>query len=348
MRILVTGGVGYIGLHTCIELLNSGHSVIVIDNLSNSKLESLQHVADITSLNLNIDNSIIGTEENLVFIKADIRDYEKLKRVFDIYPIDFVFHFAGKKSPKESIVQPLDYYHNNVFGSLVLLQVMRSAEVKNIIFSSSATIYGDTDILPIKESSQPKPTNPYGKSKAHIEQMLHDIYLSDDEWSIAILRYFNPIGAHKCGKIGDQPIGDSNNLLPVINKVVSGEINELLVYGGNYNTHDGTGIRDYIHVVDIANGHLAALKYLLSDDNSSIITLNLGTGAGYSVLEVILAYEKVSGRKIPYKITEPREGDVAQSFADPSYAQELLSWECQFNLEKMCEDSWNFQKNQKP
>jgi UDP-glucose 4-epimerase len=336
MKILVTGGAGYIGSHTLIELANTGHDFVVYDNLSNSSAESLKRVEKIIS-------------KSIAFIEGDIRDTAKLKGVFSNYIIDSVIHFAGLKAVGESVKKPLDYYNNNVIGTLNLLEVMKEFECKKIVFSSSATVYGDPQTTPIKEDFPTGgTTNPYGTSKYIIERILQDVHVSDDSWKIALLRYFNPVGAHESGTIGEDPNGMPNNLMPFISQVAVGKRKYLSVFGSDYDTHDGTGVRDYIHVVDLANAHVKAIDYLnnskLNIQNSLLIT-NLGTGVGYSVLDVVRAYEKVSGKKVAYKLVARREGDIAKCYADPSYAKEILGWYATRTLEQMCEDSWRWQSN---
>jgi len=330
MKILVTGGAGYIGSHTCLELLQTGFEVIVVDNLSNSKEESLKRVQELTG-------------KTLSFHKVDLLDKKALSAVFDKYPFDAVIHFAGLKAVGESVDIPLRYYHNNVTGTIILCEVMNEHNVKNIVFSSSATIYGDPRKVPITEDFPLSPTNPYGSTKLMIETILKDLYHSDKYWNIALLRYFNPVGAHPSGRIGEDPNGIPNNLMPYISQVAVGKLDKLSVYGNDYPTHDGTGIRDYIHVVDLAQGHLVALDKLKT--NPGVITYNLGTGRGHSVLEVIAAFEKASGKKIPYKIVGRRSGDIAICYTDPSKAQKELGWSVERNIDDMCADTWRWQSN---
>ena len=330
MNILVTGGAGYIGSHTCVELLNENHDVIVVDNLSNSCEESLHRVEKITNKSLN-------------FYKADLLDKLSIHDIFKENQIDAVIHFAGLKAVGESVEIPLKYYHNNITGTLNLLHVMSTFNVKNFVFSSSATVYGDPDSLPIKESFPLSVTNPYGRTKLMIEEILKDLHLSDNSWNIALLRYFNPVGAHKSGLIGEDPNGIPNNLVPFISQVAVGSLDHVQVFGNDYETEDGTGVRDYIHVVDLAKGHIKTLPKLLT--NPGIVTYNLGTGTGYSVLEMIHAFESASGKKIPFNFTGRRPGDIATCYADPSKAKEELDWEAVKDLEDMCADSWNWQKN---
>ena len=334
MRVLVTGGGGYIGSHTCVELLHAGHSIVVVDNLSNSHSDSLDRVAE-----------IVGTEvsQSLFFERADIRDRVAMDRVFADYEVDLVIHFAGLKAVGESVERPLVYYDNNVYGTMVLCEAMQSAGVKRIVFSSSATVYGDPCTVPIRESSQLSVTNPYGRSKLFVEEMLQDLHRADPEWDVVLLRYFNPVGAHRSGLIGEHPRGIPNNLMPYVVQVAAGELAQLSVFGGDYPTPDGTGVRDYIHVVDLAKGHLAAVEAKVWHEGGVLI-VNLGTGRGYSVLEMITAFEQASGRSVPYLVVGRRQGDVAVCYADPSFANESLGWEAELGLKEMCEDSWRFQQ----
>jgi UDP-glucose 4-epimerase len=328
MNILVTGGAGYIGSHTCVELLQAGYEVIVIDNLSNSSEESLRRVQEIS-------------EKSLTFHKMDLLDATSLRALFEAHQIDAVIHFAGLKAVGESVALPLRYYQNNVSGSLVLLEAMNQAQVRKIVFSSSATVYGEPQSVPIRENFPLSATNPYGRSKLMIEDMLRDLYASNNSWDIALLRYFNPVGAHPSGRIGEDPSGIPNNLVPYIAQVAVGKLPELRVFGDDYPTPDGTGVRDYIHVVDLAIGHIQALKLL--EKNPGLVTYNLGTGTGYSVLEVIRSFEGASGTTIPYKVVERRPGDVAASYADPSLAESTLNWKAQRSLDQMCADVWRWQ-----
>ncbi len=330
MKVLVTGGAGYIGSHTVIELLDAGHDVAIVDNLSNSKEESLQRVRGIAG-------------KQIEFHKIDLLDREKLDAVFENGSIEAVIHFAGLKAVGESVTIPLQYYYNNVTGTLVLCEAMAKYGVKNLVFSSSATVYGNPHKVPIKEDFPLSVTNPYGRTKLVIEDILRDLYISDDSWNIALLRYFNPVGAHESGRIGEDPNGIPNNLLPYISQVAVGKLARLNIFGGDYPTHDGTGVRDYIHVVDLAAGHLVALKKLT--EKPGIVTYNLGTGHGYSVLEMVGAFEKVSGKKIPYEIVERRAGDVAACFADPSKANRETGWIAKKGVDQMCADSWRWQSN---
>jgi UDP-glucose 4-epimerase len=328
MKILVTGGAGYIGSHTCVELLQAGYDVIVIDNLSNSNEESLRRVQEITG-------------KSLEFFKIDLRDQPALQALFKVHQIGAVVHFAGLKAVGESVAIPLRYYQNNVSGSLDLFETMDQANVKQIVFSSSATVYGEPQNVPIREDFPLSATNPYGRSKLMIEDILRDLYASDNNWNIALLRYFNPVGAHPSGRIGEDPRGIPNNLLPYIAQVAVGQLPELRVFGDDYPTPDGTGIRDYIHVMDLADGHIRALEIL--EKNPGLVTYNLGTGRGYSVLEVIRSFEVACGKKIPYKVVERRPGDVAASFADPSLAERALNWKAQRGIDQMCADAWRWQ-----
>lgn len=329
MAILVTGGAGYIGSHTCIELINAGYDVVVLDNLSNSSEKSLERVAQITG-------------KKVPFYKVDILNREGMDEVFKKESIDSVIHFAGLKAVGESVAKPLEYYHNNITGTLLLCDVMRSHNVKNIIFSSSATVYGDPAIIPITEAC-PKGiiTNPYGQTKSMLEQILSDFHVADPEWNVVLLRYFNPIGAHESGLIGEDPKGIPNNLLPYIAQVAVGKLECLGVFGDDYDTVDGTGVRDYIHVVDLARGHVKALKKI--EDKSGVNVYNLGTGNGYSVLQVVKAFEKACGKTIPYAIKPRRPGDIATCYADAAKAKAELGWEAQYDIERMCADSWRWQ-----
>jgi len=331
MNILLTGGAGYIGSHTIIELDKAGHSVVVVDNLVNSKEEALNRVAQ-----------IIG--KPVPFVKADVRDRDAMEKVFKAYKIDAVIHFAGLKAVGESCVKPLEYYENNMNATFVLLDVMRKNGCKNIIFSSSATVYGDPAIIPITEEC-PKGhcTNPYGQTKSMLEEVLIDVQKADPEWNVVLLRYFNPIGAHKSGLIGENPNGIPNNLMPYITQTAIGIREELGVFGNDYDTPDGTGVRDYIHVVDLASGHVAALQAI--QKKCGLAIYNLGTGHGYSVLDVVNAFEKANGLKVPYRIKPRRPGDIATCYCNPAKAKEELDWEAQYEIEDMCRDSWNFQKN---
>ena len=331
MAILVTGGTGFIGSHTVVELLNAGYEVVVIDNLVNSSKESLKRVEEITG-------------KKVPFYQVDILDREGLEEVFAKEKIDSCIHFAGLKAVGESVEKPWEYYHNNISGTLVLVDVMRSHGVKNIIFSSSATVYGDPDTVPVIEESPKKPcTNPYGTTKSMLEQILTDIQKADPEWNVVLLRYFNPIGAHESGRVGENTNGIPNNLMPFISQVAVGKREKLGVFGNDYDTPDGTGVRDYIHVVDLAKGHVKALKKI--EEKAGLKIYNLGTGIGYSVLDVVKNFEKATGVAIPYEIKPRRAGDIAVNYADPSKAERELGWKAQFDIAKMCEDSWRWQKN---
>lgn len=329
MAILVTGGAGYIGSHTLVELLNVGKQVVVYDNLSNSSTEALRRVEQIT-----------GCE--LTFVEGDICDRPSLDQVFSDFNIESVIHFAGLKAVGESVEQPLSYYRNNISGTANLCEAMAAAGVKTLVFSSSATVYGDPQSLPIREDAPTGATNPYGRTKLFIEEMLQDLYASDTEWRIGILRYFNPVGAHVSGLIGEDPAGIPNNLFPFITQVAVGLRNKLSVFGDDYSTPDGTGVRDYIHVVDLARGHLAALEALTRE--AGVFTVNLGTGQGYSVLEMIKAFSEASSCDIPYQIAPRRPGDIASCYADPELAEKRLDWRAQLGLADMCRDGWNWQR----
>ncbi len=326
MKILVTGGAGYIGSHTCVELLNVGYEIVVYDNFSNSYIESINRVEKITS-------------KKVSFIEGDIRDEISLEKA--IIGCNAVIHFAGLKAVGESVEKPLEYYDNNVHGTLCLLRVMKKNNIKKLVFSSSATVYGNPDFLPLTENHPLRTTNPYGHTKLVIEDILRALYESDNSWSIAILRYFNPVGAHESGLIGEDPQGIPNNLMPYIAQVAIGRRESVNVFGEDYDTHDGTGVRDYIHVTDLAIGHLKALNIL---DKPHCTAINLGTGKGYSVLDVINAFSKASGKNINYTKGPRRAGDIASCYAEPTKAKDLLDWEAKFDLEKMCEDMWKFQQ----
>ena len=332
MAILVTGGAGYIGSHTCVELLNKGYDVIVVDNLCNSCKEALDRVQEITG-------------KTLKFYEVDILDREGLTKVFEAEQIDSVIHFAGLKAVGESVAKPLEYYQNNITGTLVLCDVMRSHGVKSIVFSSSATVYGTPAFVPITEEC-PKGicTNPYGWTKSMLEQILTDLHTADSEWKVILLRYFNPIGAHESGRIGENPKGIPNNLVPYITQVAVGELESLGVFGDDYDTPDGTGVRDYIHVVDLAIGHVKAIEKM-AKIRDGVLIYNLGTGIGYSVLDIVKGFEKAVGQPIPYVIKPRRPGDIATCYADPTLAKKELGWEAVRDLNKMCEDSWRWQKN---
>lgn len=330
MRILVTGGAGYIGSHTCIELLEQGHEVVVVDNLCNSSQVSLERVEAITG-------------KKVTFYKVDLLDREGLSGVFDREAIDAVIHFAGLKAVGESVAKPLEYYHNNITGTLILCDVMRAHHVKKIIFSSSATVYGDPAFVPITEDCpRGAITNPYGQTKSMLEQILTDLHTADPEWSVILLRYFNPVGAHKSGLIGEDPAGIPNNLTPYITQVAVGKLKEVGVFGDDYDTADGTGVRDYIHVVDLALGHVKALEKIVSSE-PLVRIYNLGTGRGFSVLQMIQAFSKACGRPIPYSIKPHRPGDIGSCYADVSLAKKELGWEAKRGIDEMCEDSWRWQ-----
>ena len=328
MKILVTGGAGYIGSHTCIELIESGYEVVVVDNLCNSSLESLKRVEKLT-------------DSDIPFHKVDVRDKQALTHVFEQYSIDGVIHFAGLKAVGESVEKPIEYYDTNVSGTFILAAVMRDFNCKTFVFSSSATVYGDPHTVPIKEDFPLSVTNPYGRSKLMIEEFLKDVFVADDTWHIALLRYFNPVGAHKSGLIGEDPNGIPSNLIPYISQVAVGKLEKLSVFGGDYNTPDGTGVRDYIHVVDLAKGHVKALQAL--ESKPQVLTVNLGTGNGYSVLDMVREFEKASSRKVRYQIADRRPGDIAICYADPAYAVEKLGWSAEYELDEMCEDTWRWQ-----
>lgn len=330
MAILVTGGAGYIGSHTCVELLKAGSEIIVLDNLSNSKLESVNRIREITSMDFR-------------FYKVDLLDRAAVETVFKENNIDAVIHFAGLKAVGESMQIPLQYYHNNVTGTIILLQVMQQYGVKRIVFSSSATVYGVPETVPILEDFPLSATNPYGRTKLMIEEILQDLFVSDNNWSVCLLRYFNPIGAHQSGRIGEDPNGIPNNLMPYITQVAVGKLSELRVYGNDYPTPDGTGIRDYIHVVDLATGHLKALEKVMP--KSGVDIYNLGTGKGYSVLEVVSAFEKATGIQISYKIAKRRSGDIPECYADTGKAARELGWVAEKGIEEMCADAWRWQLN---
>ncbi|NHC41069.1 UDP-glucose 4-epimerase GalE [Bacillus sp. MM2020_1] len=329
MAILVTGGAGYIGAHTCVELLSAGYEIIILDNYSNSKPESLKRVKELTG-------------QDFAYYEVDLLDRSGLENVFLNNSIEAIIHFAGLKAVGESVSIPLNYYHNNITGTLNLCEMMGKYGVKNLVFSSSATVYGMPKRVPISEVFPLSATNPYGRTKLMIEEILRDIYAADNSWSIALLRYFNPIGAHDSGTIGEDPNGIPNNLMPFITQVAVGKLKELQVFGKDYPTVDGSGVRDYIHVVDLALGHLKALEKVVY--SKGVDAYNLGTGAGYSVLEVVSAFEKVSGRKVPYKIVDRRPGDVAICYADPTKSRNELGWIAERGIEEMCLDSWRWQE----
>lgn len=325
MKVLVTGGAGYIGSHTCVELLNAGFEVVVLDNFCNSKPESTKRVQQITG-------------KTLALVAGDVRDKAYLRDIFQQHNIDAVIHFAGLKAVGESVANPLKYYDNNVMGSLSLVEVMAEFNIKNLVFSSSATVYGFSDDKPIPENSRLSPFNPYGQTKRMVEQILEDLSASDASWNIALLRYFNPVGAHPSGMIGEDPNGVPNNLMPYVSQVAIGKLKELSVFGDDYETPDGTGVRDYIHVQDLALGHVAALQHLCG-----LQTLNLGAGRGYSVLDLVKAFEKVTGKNVPYKIAPRRAGDIAIYFADATLAKQKMGWQTTKTLEDICRDAWHWQ-----
>ena len=334
MAILLPGGAGFIGSHTAVELLNKGKEIIIIDNFSNSKPEVLKAIKKIT-------------KKEFKFYEMDYSDKEKLEKVFKENKIEAVLNIAGYKAVGESVQKPIEYYTNNISGCLVLLDVMRKYGVKKFIFSSSATVYGEPEQIPLTEECKTGgTTNPYGTTKLFIEQILKDIYKSDNTWDICILRYFNPVGAHESGLIGEEPQGIPNNLMPYIVRVANGQLKELSVFGNDYETPDGTGVRDYIHVVDLAKGHIKALEKL-DKEGKGLFIYNLGTGKGYSVLDMVKAFEKSTGKKVPYKIAPRRDGDIATCYADPKKAREELGWEATKTLEDMCRDSWNYIENEK-
>ncbi len=330
MKILVTGGTGYIGSHTCVELLQKGYEVVIFDNLYNSKAEVTDKIESITG-------------KKVKFYKADMLDKESMKPVFEENRFDAVIHFAGLKAVGESVEKPLLYYKNNIAGTLNLCEMMSEYGCKKIIFSSSATVYGSPETVPIKEDFPLSTTNPYGSTKLMLEGILSDLCVPDEEWSVVLLRYFNPIGAHESGLLGESPNGIPNNLMPYIMQVAVGKLPELGVFGNDYDTPDGTGVRDYIHVVDLAKGHVNAVEKVTSDNGVNIY--NLGTGNGYSVLDIVKAFEDANGVKIPYSIKPRRAGDIAVCYADPKKAREELGWEAQYDLKRMCQDSWRFAKN---
>ncbi|MXN77538.1 UDP-glucose 4-epimerase GalE [Burkholderia sp. 4701] len=328
--ILVTGGAGYIGSHTAVELLDHGYDVVIVDNLVNSKAESVRRVAQITG-------------KTPAFHQVDVCDEAALGEVFDAHPITGAIHFAALKAVGESVAKPLEYYRNNIGGLLTVLKVMRERDVKQFVFSSSATVYGVPERSPIDESFPLSATNPYGQSKLIAEQVLRDLELSDPSWRIATLRYFNPVGAHASGQIGEDPAGIPNNLMPYVAQVAVGKLDRLRVFGSDYPTPDGTGVRDYIHVVDLAQGHIAALDALVKRDASFVV--NLGTGQGYSVLDVVHAFEKASGRPVPYELVARRPGDVAECYANPQAAADIIGWRAKYGLDEMCVDHWRWQEN---
>ena len=330
-KILITGGAGYIGSHTAVELLNEGYEVVVYDNLYNSSEESIKRVEELTG-------------KTVKFYEGDILDADFLKTMFEMEKIDAVIHCAALKAVGESVRKPLEYYQNNITGTLTLLGVMREVGVKNIVFSSSATVYGDPAMIPItEECPKGQCTNPYGWTKSMMEQIMSDLQKSDPEWNVVLLRYFNPVGAHKSGRIGEDPKGIPNNLMPYISQVAVGKLEKLGVFGNDYNTHDGTGVRDYIHVVDLAVGHVKAIDYILT--NPGLDVINLGTGTGYSVLDMVKAFSKAIGRDLPYEIKPRRAGDIDMCYADPAKAERVLGWKATHTLDEMCEDTWRWQSN---
>ena len=330
MNVLVTGGAGYIGSHTCVELLNAGHALVIVDNFVNSKPEALDAIRTITG-------------KDFAFCEADLRDRAAMDKIFTDHAVDAVIHFAGLKAVGESVEKPLEYYDNNLYGFIVLAEVMRAHGVKTLVFSSSATVYGMNNPVPFNETMPVSATNPYGYTKVMIEQMLRDIAVADPQWRICLLRYFNPIGAHESGLIGEDPNGIPNNLLPYVAQVAAGKLKELTVFGDDYDTPDGTGVRDYIHVVDLALGHLAALEYVKAHTGAEAV--NLGTGKGTSVLEIVRAFERACGHEIPYCIAARRPGDIAECYAGTGKAERLLGWRAQRNIDDMCRDGWNFAKH---
>lgn len=332
MKILVAGGAGYIGTHTCVELLEAGHEAIVVDNLSNSSFEAVRRVEEISG-------------KSIQFYKADITDHSALSAIFSGHSIDAVINFAGLKAVGESVAKPLLYYRNNVSGAVVLAEVMAEYGVKTLVFSSSATVYGDPASLPIKEDFPLSATNPYGRSKLMVEDILRDLFVSDDSWKIGLLRYFNPVGSHASGRIGEDPNDIPNNLMPFISQVAVGRREQLSVFGSDYDTHDGTGVRDYIHVVDLAKGHVKALEALQAKTAGEVLTVNLGTGTGYSVLDMVKAFEKASGQPISYALVDRRPGDIAACYADPAYAREAIGWEAEYGVDEMCADTWRWQSS---
>lgn len=330
MTVLVTGGAGYIGSHTCIELLEAGHKVVIVDNFCNSNRVVVDRIEELTG-------------KKPVFYEYDVTDKEKMELVFKEESIDSIIHFAALKAVGESVQKPVEYYSNNLISTLVLFKLMKKYDVRNFVFSSSATVYGEPETCPILEDFPLSVTNPYGRTKLMIEEMLKDIYKSDNNLNIALLRYFNPVGAHKSGRIGEEPNGIPNNLMPYITKVAVGKLDQLSIFGGDYPTHDGTGVRDYIHVLDLASGHVKALEKL--KQNPGLVTYNLGTGKGYSVLDLVKSFSEASGKEIPYKIVGRRAGDVAICYADSTKAEKELGWKAKYEINEMCLDSWRWQKN---
>lgn len=330
-KVLVTGGAGYIGSHTCLELVNRGYEVVVIDNLINGNLEALKRIEEMTG-------------HSILFFQVDLQNKKDLEEVFNKYEISSVIHFAGYKAVGESVENPLMYYSNNVSASITLLEVMAEHHIENIVFSSSCTVYGKPVTVPVKETDELAPTNPYGRSKFMVEQILRDSFQAVSSLSVSILRYFNPIGAHPSGQIGEDPAGIPNNLLPYVSRVAAGHLEKLQIFGDDYDTRDGTGVRDYIHVVDLAQAHIMALEELLSSKNSICEIYNLGTGRGYSVLDVVEAFKEVSGKEVAYRITDRRSGDVGKTFADPTKANNQLGWVAKKDLKEMCRDMWHWQE----
>ena len=328
-KILLTGGTGYIGSHVCVELLKKGYEVVIVDNLSNSSKHVLTQIEKITG-------------KEVIFYENDLRDQYNLLKIFKKHSFDNVIHFAGLKSLNDSLNSPLEYYNNNVVGAITLLEVMSQVNCKSIIFSSSASVYGSVNISPISEACPLLTSNPYAQSKLVVENLLQDVFISDKEWNISILRYFNPVGAHQSGLIGESPSGVPNNLFPYISRVAIGRLEKLTIFGNDYDTHDGTGVRDYIHVVDLAKGHLKAID--ANKANTKVLVVNLGTGKGYSVLDVVREFEIVSNQKIEYEFAARREGDASECYADPSLASTLLNWQAEYKLHQMCQDAWNWEK----
>lgn len=330
-KILVTGGAGYIGSHTCIELIEAGFDVVVLDNLCNSSAESLKRVAQLVN------------QSEITFYQGDIRDAQLIEQILSEHTIDSVIHFAGLKAVGESVEMPLAYYDNNVAGTVNLVEVLKQHNIKRFVFSSSATVYGDPHTTPIQEHFPCSATNPYGRSKLMVEEILADLYKSNPEWQIALLRYFNPVGAHHSGMIGEDPSGIPNNLMPYISRVAVGQYEHLSVFGDDYDTHDGTGVRDYIHVVDLAKGHVKALQAFMQGNVDNLLKVNLGTGQGYSVLDMVKAFSQASDKPVPYQIAPRRAGDIATCFADPSFAEQALGWKAEKDLLAMCQDTWRWQ-----
>ncbi len=340
--ILVTGGAGFIGSHTCVELLQAGYNVVVVDALSNSSEKAIERVRTIVAEAEAAGKAPAGAADSISFHQLNILDRDALSAVFDAQPVDAVIHFAGFKAVGESVEKPLEYYHNNLTGTFVLCDVMREHGCKSIVLSSSATVYGEPDSVPLTENAPKKPaTNPYGWTKWMIEQILTDLHIADPEWDVVLLRYFNPIGAHESGLIGEDPKGIPNNLVPYVAQVAVGKLEAVGVFGDDYPTPDGTGVRDYIHVVDLARGHVAALDWMAG--RTGVEVINLGTGKGSSVLDVIHAFERACGHELPYVIKPRRAGDIAENYADPAKAKELLGWQAEYDLDRMCEDSWRWQ-----